>query len=373
MKKLNRETNGKWTQIDESNSNDVEALQNTLKELLLCENLIVLSGLGTSLCVKNRDGKKVASTMNDLWDAVKNELVEKFEKVVEKVNYKKPEIGDSIELLLSQCQISEALKPDSDVESFIEIAEKIIVQKCNYDMSTLDLTVHESFLRRVARRSARQPRMKLFTTNYDRCFESAATNSRFTIIDGFSHSLPQEFDGIYFSYDLVKRGSEGENPDFIPNEFQLYKLHGSVDWERQESRVVKNINPKRALIIYPRSNKFESSYEPPFVEIMGSFLMALRTPNTALLILGCGFNDKHIIEPIMSSVRSNINLKVAVVSPDLESSKNIAVNKIETLIENGDPRLCLLNITFEEIIKYIPDLISESETEQHEKRVRRLI
>jgi hypothetical protein len=40
--------------------------------------------------------------------------------------------------------------------------------------------------------------MKLFTTNYDLCFEEAAARSRFVTVDGFSHAMPQEFDGAYF-------------------------------------------------------------------------------------------------------------------------------------------------------------------------------
>lgn len=371
MKQLSRETNGKW--VDMNDSDHVEKVQNILKELLLCENLIIFCGLGTSLCLKRDDKTRVASTMQDLWNAVKEISPEKMDDIINKVNYRKPETEDSIELLLSQCQISEALKPNKEVSDFIAVAEKVIVERCNYDTSVLNLNTHESFLRKVARRSARQPRVKLFTTNYDRCFESAATNARFTIMDGFSHSLPQEFDGTYFSYDLVRRGKEGESPDFIPNVFQLYKLHGSVDWERKETRVIKSTNPARALIIYPRSNKFESSYEPPFVELMSGFQLALRAPNTALLVIGSGLKDKHLVEPIMSSVRSNINLRVVLVSLELEATQNKAISDMKKLIEKGDSRLCLLEGTFEELVPLIPDLTTETEREQHERRMRGLV
>lgn len=372
MKHLSRDTNGKWAEADETNSEEMGAIEDTLKRMLLCENLVILCGLGTSLCVKDGTGTQVASTMRDLWDKVKTKYGDDFEKIVNNVNYEKPGNDNSIELLLSQCQLHQALKPAQEIEAFIALAEKTIVDACNYDTSKLSLTSHESFLRKVARRSARQPRMKLFTTNYDSCFESAANNARFTVVDGFSHCLPQEFDGTYFSFDLVRRSNTGENPDFIPNVFHLYKLHGSVDWERQGSKIIKKTNPARALIIYPRSTKFESSYEQPFLELMANFQLALRSQNTALLIIGCGLNDKHIYEPILSSVRSNISLNVAVISPGLESSKNTIINDIKTLIEKGDSRLWLLDATFEEVVKWIPDLVAETETEQHENRMRML-
>lgn len=372
MKHLSRDTNRKWAEVEETNSEEMGAIEDTLKRMLLCENLVILCGLGTSLCVKDDSGTQVASTMRDLWDKVKAKYDGDLDTIIKTVNYEKPGTDNSIELLLSQCQLYQALRPTQEVKDFIAMAEKTIVDACNYDTSKLSLASHESFLRKVARRSARQPRMKLFTTNYDNCFESAAINARFTVVDGFSHSLPQEFDGTYFSFDLVRRSNTGENPDFVPNVFHLYKLHGSVDWERQDSRVVKRTNPARALIIYPRSSKFESSYEQPFLELMANFQLALRSQNTALLIVGCGLNDKHIYEPILSSVRSNISLNVAVISPGLESSKNAIVNDIKTLIEKGDSRLWLLDTTFEEVVKWIPDLVAETETEQHESRMRML-
>ncbi len=225
-------------------------------------------------------------------------------------------------------------------------------------------------LRKVARRSSRQPRMKLFTTNYDRCFEKAATKARFTVIDGFSHTLPQEFDGTYFTYDLVRRIGHGETPDYIPNVFHLYKLHGSVDWERRSQNVIKSENPSKALIIYPRSDKFEISYEPPFLELMSGFQFALREPNTTLLIIGFGLKDKHIVEPIMSSIRSNINLRVVLISPHLETSTNSIVKSMSNYIIQGDSRLHLIETTFEETVKLIPDINIETEIEQHERRMR---
>lgn len=364
-----KETKGKWVEVGVSNNN-VEAVQNIIKESLLSENLLVLCGLGTSLCLKTEDGTKMASTMTDLWNAVRELSPRKMDQIIKKVYYQKSETGDNIESLLSQCQISQALTPNKEVAEFITAAERLIVEKCSYDPSSFNLSTHELFLRKVARRSPRQPRVKLFTTNYDRCFESAATNARFTIIDGFSHSLPHEFDGTYFSYDLVRRGKEGEIPDYVPNVFRLYKLHGSIDWERQGNRIIKNDNPKRALIIYPRSSKFETSYEPPFIELMSAFQIALRAPNTALLTIGSGFNDKHIVEPIISAVNSNISLRLLLISLELEGTANRAVGYVRNLVEKGDSRLCLLEGAFEDVVPLIPDLTAETEAERHERRIK---
>ena len=73
---------------------------------------------------------------------------------------------------------------------------------------------------------------------------------------------------------------------------------------------------------------------------MSRFQMTLRQPNIGLLIIGFGFNDLHIVQPIMSAIKS-----ISVENYDSRSgnkeSTNIALKK-EGLIKAGDPRLTLL-------------------------------
>jgi hypothetical protein len=122
----------------------------------------------------------------------------------------------------------------------------------------------------------------------------------------------------------------------------LYKLHGSVDWESNGSQVTKSHLPARPLIVYPRLSKFESSYDQPFIEIMSRFQLSLREPNTGLIVVGCGFNDHHIVQPIMSAIRSNVGLKAAIIDPCLKDCKKESVATIKSLIQEGDWRLTLV-------------------------------
>ena len=225
-------------------------------------------------------------------------------------------------MLLSRCQAAEKYSTDKDVKKFIEDTEKTIVDKCNFVTNTLNLDYHESFLRKIARRSVNKPRLKLFTTNYDLLFEEAARRNKVTIIDGFSNTEPREFDGGYFNYDLVKREKSTDNLELISNLFHLYKVHGSMDWEQNGSTIIKTKNPSKPLIIYPRDTKYELSYDQPFLEMMARFQSSLREPNSSLLIIGFGFNDIHLSEPVLSAIKSNISLKVLIVDPRLEVSNN---------------------------------------------------
>jgi hypothetical protein len=339
-----------------------------LAEILLSENLVVLSGLGTSLCL-NTPMVRRAPTMGDLWHAV--ESFEDFKIIVKKVQH--DPLSLNIEDLLSRCQLYNSLYRDPQVQAFITASERHIKDSCSFVSVGEQLKVHELFLRKSARRSIRQPRLKLFTTNYDRCFEVAASNSGFVVVDGFSHSTPQVFDGHYFSYDLVKRGLDGESPTFIPNVFHLYKLHGSVDWDiKLDGRVVRGETDAPAMV-YPRAGKFESSYQQPFFEMMSRFQSALRMANTGLLVIGYGFSDKHINEPILSALRSNVGLKFAVVDPVLPDQRNHVHKAIIQLVDEGDVRLTAISARFEHLVEHLPDLNHITEEEIHQARNRRLL
>lgn len=382
---LSQATGNDWQAINSSKRNgDNEnpardkAVQ-LLTDLLLSENLIILCGLGSSMYLNNTDGTRIAPSMKDLWDAAKKKAGKKFDTVLTNAHYSIPKDGDgNIEDLLSNCQMVMQLENNVDVKTFVKETEGIIAEKCRFPTGEINPEVHESFLRKVARRSPRLPRTRIFTTNYDLCFEVAASRTRFIMIDGFSHTFPQEFDGGYFSYDLVKREQDREAPDYITNVFHLYKVHGSVDWERDGEQIVKKPDTTNPCLIYPRQGKYQSSYDQPFGEMMSRFQMALRQPNTGLLLIGFGFNDYHLVQPIMSAIRSNVSLRVMVADPALKKSENgddTRKNKreeIEKLIQAGDSRLSMITAKFEEFVPIIPDLVAETEEEIHGQRLRKI-
>ena len=73
--------------------------------------------------------------------------------------------------------------------------------------------------------------------------------ANFTIIDGFSFSLPRVFSGRNFDLDIVSRNNSRvkEEDNFIQKVFHLYKLHGSVDWCKEENIIFQ----KDALFYKP--------------------------------------------------------------------------------------------------------------------------
>jgi hypothetical protein len=374
-------TESEWKEVPTGLGDDGvrQTARKHLSDLLLSENLVVVTGLGTSLCLRDTQGHRLAPLMSDLWNRGNVIVGGRIEQLAAAVKYVPAEQGGSkqwnIEELLSHCHLAHRYAPDPNVAAFVERMESDIAGLCRFTNRARDFNSHEDFLRRVARRSARKPRMKLFTTNYDKAFEAAAARSRFVVIDGFSHSIPQEFDGSFFGYDIVRRENSEGSPNYIEGVFHLYKLHGSVDWERHGSVIQKNEGATNRVMIYPRDSKFASSYEQPHLEMMSRFMDALRQPNTGLLVVGFGFADRHLTGPIIAALRSNVSLKAMVVTPDLETRTQDANAKDEfrqlrLLSDAGDPRLGLLNGTFESLVTLIPDLVADTEEQQLLRRLR---
>jgi len=307
--------------------------------------------------------------MADLWKAAEAAGGERFAAILERVRYDSAANAMNVEALLSQCHMFSNFTKDQEVEAFVAQVESVLVKRCRFVQPESTLSAHEALLRKTARRPTQLPRMRLFTTNYDLCFEVAASRARFVAIDGFSHTSPQEFDGLNYSYDIVRRGTGRDTPDYVSNVFHLYKLHGSVDWEHSGAgQVVRSAEPSKPLLIYPRSSKFESSYDQPFLEMMSRFQLALREPNCALIVIGFGFGDRHIEQPILSALRSNVSMRAIVVDPIVKSAPRPAHVEMVRLIDGGDSRVTLVAGNFEDFVQELPDLVAITDEERHRSR-----
>ena len=278
--------------------------------------------------------------------------------------------AENFEHVLSDAHARYALNSsDSDLKTFINQAEKLVLEKCSFVDDKTDLTIHQAFLRKVARRSTRLQRAQLFTTNYDTAFEQAAHKAHFNIIDGFGYG-GGEFDGGSFDLDFVRRRAN-EQPTLEPSVFHLLKLHGSVDWDGSNDTIRRVTGtPSQPLLVYPSAEKYQLAFRQPYLEFTSRFQIALRQPDVGLLVVGFGFNDEHIVAPIQSAFRSNIGLRAVIVDPAVRSdARNDAFSEIENLIGLGDRRLTLLKGTFEDLVRVLPDVPPLEERDAHFERI----
>jgi len=352
-----------------------EELKDLLLSSLQMQHVIVLAGSGTSLGPVTK-----GPSMWTLWDYCVNAdagsedtartIAPAAAKVIAEIGYEIDTEKENIEALLSRCEAYLQVKTSADVTNFITDSKKVILEKCSEFIEPTDadqLVAHRTFLHRLSRRRVRDSRLKLFTTNYDLCFETAAGMQGLVVLDGFSFAQPRRFDPRFFLYDIVRRPTNGDETGTpLEGVFHIYKLHGSVNWARKtenEIAVESKPSPESACLIYPATGKYQQSYVQPHLELVSQYFSVLREPNTCLIVTGFGFNDDHLSEPILAAVRTNPHLRLIIVNPlsdDLTArptEKNKYWETLFSLAKQGED-VWLINANFGDFAEMIPDLKS---------------
>lgn len=314
------------------------------------KNVAVLTAAGTSM----ENGIHGGKTRTELWQSYEDEikaiasvltqndgiLKEKCQSIIESKN-----IEDFLSFTILYEKLNGEIK-DIEGHSLRCKLEKKIANACKLSLDENNRH-HQDFIRKLTARKPTEPRIQLYTTNYDTLFEQAAQRMNYTIIDGFSFSYPRIFNGVNFDYDVVYREHTRikNEESFVPNVIQLFKLHGSIDWEKSDGKIYQKETTDHPCIIYPASEKYESSYEQPYFEMMSHLQSTLRKEGTLLIVAGFGFQDKHIQNVIKEAVLQNPNFHLLVVCYGMKK-----------ISENGeDAKWGDSGITHE----LVPDFISE--------------
>ena len=344
------------------------------------ENLIFLTGAGSSFNIGSNNRKGML--MSGLWDAAVNILKgeQNMNLFCQKIKYKdKDEHGyiKNLEKVLSLAErakeyIQEDLfnidnEPWNICKVIYEI-KKMIKENCDLRIESSNEFTHEIFLNKITKRKSSLPRVKLFTLNYDTLFEQAARKGNYTVIDGFSFSIPRIFSGRYFDYDVVIRDkSRIKNEDnFVPRVFHLYKPHGSVDWKRQGNAILQDdaskIDVNDSLMIFPQEDKYELSYEQPFFEMMTRFQAALRLQNTTLVTIGFSFGDKHILSMIQEALEQNPSFQLIIINYNKDG-----ITQNDTFFTEAGERgnITIVNEKFQDFVRACPDVKIYDQTDEY--------
>ncbi|WP_201762788.1 SIR2 family protein [Paraburkholderia hospita] len=357
-----------------------QTVTDTLSAALQYTNVGFFAGSGTSLGAANGPSMWKLWTSAMCTDASGEQLREEAGQVCEKIRYGERE-NPNIEHFLSQCDAYLAFSADAQVESFVTAVKAQILELCSAFLTSegSDISAYRYLLQKLARRRVRDPRLKVFTTNYDMCFETAASDLGITVVDGFSYARNRRFDGRHFDYDIVRR--DADRHEYVEGVFHLHKLHGSVSWERKGNDVFEVGNPMadKACLIYPAKGKYQQAFLQPHLELLSRFLDFLRQPNTCLITAGFGFNDDHLSEPIFSAIQANPSLKL--ILTDHRCAEHVHNKghhgsspywgRFGELAERGFD-VHFIGGSFADVVDVIPSLRAVSPAEQLADAVRRI-
>jgi len=151
--------------------------------------------------------------------------------------------------------------------------------------------------------------LRIFTLNYDRCIEENSNRRDFEFL--IERGFEEEETNRLWNYKRFDEVTADTEPDIY-----LYKLHGSIDWERdEETKVVSCIDgaPSKPDLIFGTQNKLQ--FADPYLYLFSAF--RFHTLKAKLIIcVGYSFSDEHINGLISQALKQNTTSKILVATFD---------------------------------------------------------
>lgn len=159
--------------------------------------------------------------------------------------------------------------------------------------------------------------LKIFSLNYDLCVERCEETD-FHVESGF------ELTGKKRIWDW--RRFDESNPNLETPQIFLYKMHGSIDWKRDDNDNILKTDDKGAKtpgnelpLIFGTDRKLEAG--DPYLFYAYEFRRC-TLESKVILCIGYGFGDSHINKMIKQALNANTHIRLAVVA-------NVKPNEIE--------------------------------------------
>jgi len=349
-------------------------LQALMSEWLRMENLVVLTGSGTSV---SSGGKtmvdletSVFATIEafvDLPESIKSIITERKGAVDCAEIFDDSVIGFEawLSFVANALVVTESADAPfkgvtwpstpaptaAELQWFVDRLRMSILAECALSLrdtgiakKATEIAPQLAFLSKLVARDSNLGRTHLFTLNYDTLFEQALELLGIQYFDGFTGRAQARFDPSVYGLDIYYPGEVAEGRVRRFDKFlHFYKLHGSIHWFEQNSEMRArhpNLEPFRAyrdlnaadkantlaklaidtpsVGILPTANKFAQTLTMPYAHLFRSFQVRLGIPQTFLLVLGYGFGDDHVSR-IIENALMNPSLIMLVVEPNPDS------------------------------------------------------
>lgn len=350
-------------------------LQALISEWLRMENLVVLTGAGTSVSAGGKTmadlEKAVLATIEEIIGipaSIAALIKSRNDAVGTAMLPDKPLLGFEAWLSFISNALVVATSIDApfsgvvwptmpapsltDLKWFVERLRMAIFAECALSLpgdaaapAPNGIAPQVAFLSKLVTRDSNLGRAHLFTLNYDTLFEQALEMLGIQYFDGFTGRATARFDPSVYGLDIYYPGEVAEGRVRRFDKFlHFYKLHGSIHWyehgdemrarhpdlgalkeyaRKTAAEKAVALNLLAATIpsvgILPTANKFAQTLTMPYAHLFRSLQIRLGIPQTFLLVLGYGFGDDHVSR-IIENALMNPSLVMLVVEPNPNSA-----------------------------------------------------
>lgn len=344
-----------------SDESKLEILRTKIAECFDVKNLSFLLGSGcSSLVVANKEvGIPTMKGLAKEYESAANDLLTKIGFTLEAT--RRVEILGNIERLLELlysvqfCAISGAFNTGSPTKTEIDthiVNTKIFLRdKClNMADESLLVTLYQRFYRKLLCRDRQLSRVQVFTTNYDLLSEIAMDRSGIMYWNGFTGNIERRFNPASYKFVVSERLElKADHWSTIDNFILLYKLHGSLNWLRQNTQLgteirefpISQVKKEKAsetideVMIYPTPGKVGATLSTPYSDLFREFQSRLSNREHILMTIGYSFGDEHINNLIIQALTLP-SFRLIVFTNELENSN------IKELIQRNDPRIWII-------------------------------
>jgi SIR2-like domain len=198
----------------------------------------------------------------------------------------------------------------------------------------LENTTNAKYYRNIARfqKSYNYP-FRIFTLNYDKCIEETCKTFTETGGEEIKCSIERGFgneENDYNTWAWERFKQRDTNVEENEPDIYLYKMHGSIDWTRNEQKKIihkssNTIKEGEHLIIFGTKEKVKA-YDPFlfFIYEFREYTLSAKV----ICICGYGFWDNHINE-IMQQALETDETKILVVNKYKDKQKSEENQKID--------------------------------------------
>lgn len=264
------------------------------------------AGCSTAIRVKDNNGQtcSLIPAVNGLTDNVKEKLKDlKIEVICNRLRNSGTR-EPNIEEILSHIRILQQVVGNGKIdnlkkEDLDKLEEAICKEIINAVKKNLpeEQTPHHNLASWIRAVSRDHP-VEIFTPNYDTLIEQALESINVPYFDGFVGAC-----NAFFDINTM------ENDTLPPRWARLWKLHGSINWWRDENgnvyRKEGNDCGYAQQMIYPSHLKYDQSRRMPYLAMLDRLGKYISEGQSILITCGYSFADQHLNDIIIQRLGAN--------------------------------------------------------------------